>query len=173
MLNYGLLPRLVTRQKNWSTTWSIRLVVSATATAGDSNTTSSARRRHRMKSDLGSRNLEGYAVADLICVIFLFWSFEKIFFINKSPRNLFHIWTQTRVSSFLAPLVGCRPSGSMASFLYTWIWACHGGSGDCKASMRVAPYIAVIPDFYIKTKYSSYAWPKINCFIHTVKSIHI
>jgi hypothetical protein len=30
----------------------------------------------------------------------------------------------------------------------------------------------VIPDFYAKTKYSSYAWFRINCFTHTAKSVH-
>jgi hypothetical protein len=28
----------------------------------------------------------------------------------------------------------------------------------------------VIPGFYAKTEYSSYAWPMINCSTHTVKS---
>jgi hypothetical protein len=31
---------------------------------------------------------------------------------------------------------------------------------------------SVIPGFYAKTKYSSYAWPRINCSTHTTKSFH-
>jgi hypothetical protein len=30
----------------------------------------------------------------------------------------------------------------------------------------------VIPGFYVKTKYSLYAWPRINCSIHTTKNVH-
>jgi hypothetical protein len=30
----------------------------------------------------------------------------------------------------------------------------------------------VIPSFYAKTKYSSYAWPRIICSTHTAKSVH-
>jgi hypothetical protein len=30
----------------------------------------------------------------------------------------------------------------------------------------------VIPSFYAKTKYSSYAWPRINCFTHMAKSVY-
>jgi hypothetical protein len=30
----------------------------------------------------------------------------------------------------------------------------------------------VIPGFYTKTKYSSYAWSRINCYAHMAKSVH-
>jgi hypothetical protein len=45
-----------------------------------------------------------------------------------------------------------------------------------QASIEMAPYEAlyecVIPSFYAKTKYSSYAWSRINCSTHTAKSVH-
>jgi hypothetical protein len=44
------------------------------------------------------------------------------------------------------------------------------GFEECKISP--IPYYAVIPGFNAKTKYSSYAGPRINCSIHTAKSVH-
>jgi hypothetical protein len=34
------------------------------------------------------------------------------------------------------------------------------------------PLLPIIPDFYVKTKYSSYAWPMINYSTRTAKSVH-
>jgi hypothetical protein len=45
-------------------------------------------------------------------------------------------------------------------------------SKDCdEAFQTLKKLLTVIPSFYAKTKYSSYAWPRINCSTHTAKSV--
>jgi hypothetical protein len=56
------------------------------------------------------------------------------------------------------------------------VHALLGGNGPMSSGMILKmnmcyKRVSVIPDFYAKTKYSSYAWPKINCSTHTAKSV--
>jgi hypothetical protein len=56
----------------------------------------------------------------------------------------------------------------------------QSGNKDLKGKIKKVEFdfestwirFIVIPGFYAKTKYSSYAWPRINCSTHMAKSVH-
>jgi hypothetical protein len=71
----------------------------------------------------------------------------------------------------------CDESGR--ALFIKWSHLPFGGGFASRPAVVLTEYISsnccrkvVIPDFYVKIEYSLYAWSKIKCFTHTVKSAH-